>query len=104
MAVQYQSCDVVVFPSRLETWGLPITEAKALNKPLLVADLPYAHETVGNYSAVSFLQATDVQAWANAFVQIASGQHAFESHTCTLPEAPFAADWPQLWRLLTHGL
>ena len=104
MAKAYRACDVVVFPSRLETWGLPITEAKALNKPLLVADLPYAHETVGSCSAVSFLPVTDVQAWAKAFEQIACGQHAFGSQTRTAPEAPFAADWPQLWRLLTEGL
>lgn len=104
MAVAYQACDVVVFPSRLETWGLPITEAKALNKPLVVADLPYAHETVGNCSAVSFLPATDAQAWANVFEQMACGQHTFENHTSTAPEAPFAADWPQLWRLLTQDL
>lgn len=104
MTEEYQNCDVVVFPSRLETWGLPITEAKSLNKPLLVADLPYAHETVGNCSAVSFLPATDSRAWAHVFDLMASGQHTFGSQTRPAPEAPFAADWPQLWRLLTQGL
>jgi glycosyltransferase involved in cell wall biosynthesis len=104
MEEAYRACDVVVFPSRLETWGLPITEAKSLNKPLLVADLPYAHETAGDCSAVSFLPATDAQAWANVFEQIACGQHTFGSQTRTAPEAPFAADWPQLWRLLTQDL
>ena len=104
MAEAYRACDVVVFPSRLETWGLPITEAKALNKPLLVADLPYAHETVGDCAAVSFLPATDPQAWSNVIEQIVCAQHTFGSQTRTAPEAPFAADWPQLWRLLTQGL
>ena len=104
MAEEYRACDVVVFPSRLETWGLPITEAKALNKPLVVADLPYAHETAGNCSAVSFLPVTDAQVWANVFEQMARGQHTFGSQTRTTPDAPFAADWTQLWRLLTHGL
>lgn len=65
----YRACDVVVHPSRLETWGLPITEAKALNKPLLVADLPYARETVGNCAAVSFLSATDAQARATCLTR-----------------------------------
>jgi len=104
MAEAYRTCDVVVFPSRLETWGLPISEAKMQNKPLLVSDLPYAHETVGNCSAVSFLPPTDAQAWADVFAQIACGQHTFGSQTRTAPEAPFASDWPQLWRLLTEGL
>lgn len=104
MVAAYRACDVVVFPSRLETWGLPITEAKSMNKPLLLADLPYAHETAGNCSAVSFLPATDIQAWANVFEQLASGHYSFGSQTRNAPEAPFAADWPQLWRLLTQGL
>lgn len=50
----YESMDCLLFPSKLETWGLPITEAKGFNKPMLVADLPYAKETVGNYESVSF--------------------------------------------------
>lgn len=104
MLEAYRACDVVVFPSRLETWGLPITEAKTQNKPLVVADLPYAHETVGNCSAVTFLPATDAQAWATVFEQMVCGQHTFGSQTRTAPEAPFASDWPQLWRLLIEGL
>ncbi len=104
MTEEYRACDVVVFPSKLETWGLPITEAKTLNKPLLVADLPYSHETVGDYSAVSFIAAMDVKAWAVAFEQIACGQHTFGSHTRIAPKPPFAADWVELWHLLVQGL
>lgn len=55
MAKQYDECDCLIFPSRSETWGLPISEAKALCKPILAADLPYAHETVSNYDKVCFL-------------------------------------------------
>lgn len=104
MDMQYRACDVVLFPSRLETWGLPITEAKAHGKPLLVADIPYAHETVGNCEAVSFLPAQKVEAWATAFESLASGHWQFGLHTTPAPSAPFAADWTQLWRLLTDGL
>lgn len=50
----YNSTDCLVFPSKLETWGLPISEAKAFNKPMLLANLPYAKETIGNYEKVSF--------------------------------------------------
>jgi len=43
----YASADCFVFPSRIETWGLPITEYMAVSDgPLILADLPYAHETV----------------------------------------------------------
>jgi len=45
----YQACDVLLFPSRLETWGLPLTEFQRYKKPIFAIDLPYALETIGNY-------------------------------------------------------
>lgn len=104
MARHYAECSAVLFPSKLETWGLPITEAKALGKPLLVADLPYAHETVGSYDRVNFLSATDSTAWADAIVAVASGNLRWTGAVRTDPAQPFAKDWPQLWQLLTAGL
>ena len=50
----YSQSDVLIFPSLLETWGLPITEFKAYGKPMLVAELEYARETVGHYQNVCF--------------------------------------------------
>lgn len=42
----YKAAMCFVFPSRVETWGLPITEYMRLNGgKMLLADLPYAHET-----------------------------------------------------------
>ena len=42
----YKATCCFVFPSRVETWGLPITEYILLNGGrMLLADLPYAHET-----------------------------------------------------------
>jgi glycosyltransferase involved in cell wall biosynthesis len=54
MHEQYKEASSLLFSSRLETWGLPITEAKQHQLPMLVADLLYAHETVGEYDLVSF--------------------------------------------------
>lgn len=41
----YRTSDCFVFPSRVETWGLPISEYVAAHPggTLLLADLPYAH-------------------------------------------------------------
>lgn len=55
----YNEMDALVFPSKLETWGLPLTETKEYNKPIFVSDLPYAHETVGNYDKVCFIDLND---------------------------------------------
>lgn len=104
MYEHYAQCDMVLFPSKLETWGLPITEAKAMNKPLLVADLPYAHATVGTYVMVSFLPPNDAAAWAKAFEAVAAGKWEHLGNVGTTPYSPYASDWPQLWALLTEGL
>ncbi len=43
----YRRAGILVFPSRVETWGLPISEYMAANPAgrVLAADLPYSHET-----------------------------------------------------------
>ena len=54
----YKAATCFVFPSRVETWGLPITEYKLLNGGrMLLADLPYAHET--SEGGGEFFPATD---------------------------------------------
>ena len=56
----YQAASCFVFPSRVETWGLPITEYKLLNGGrMLLADLPYAHET--SEEKGTFFPATDAR-------------------------------------------
>jgi glycosyltransferase involved in cell wall biosynthesis len=104
MAINFAECDTVLFPSKLETWGLPISEAKALGKSLLVADLPYAHETVGSYADVSFLPANDIASWAKAIELVAAVLWDYDGSIGVEPAASFAPDWPHLWALLTDGL
>lgn len=57
----YNAINCLLFPSKLETWGLPIMEAKAFNKPMFLANLPYAKETVGKYNEVSFFDVNNPQ-------------------------------------------
>lgn len=55
----YKAASCFVFPSRVETWGLPITEYMLLNGGrMLLADLSYAHETSGGKG--DFFPVTDV--------------------------------------------
>lgn len=56
LVAAYSAADCFVFPSRIETWGLPISEYIACNPAgrLILADLPYAHETAAGRNAVFF--------------------------------------------------
>lgn len=92
----YGEMDCLLFPSRLETWGLPITEAKSLGKPMIIADLPYAYETVGTYDHVRFVDTADARALAD--IMIAANRDGWRSRlvkAAPIP-APFADNWSSL--------
>ncbi|WP_435419184.1 glycosyltransferase [Parerythrobacter aurantius] len=96
----YAEATVALFPSRLETWGLPITEAKGQGLPMLVADLPYAHETVGEYDLVSFFDPLSPDRLARLMEAIIGGTWQADGSTPTAPGGPFAANWDELWTML----
>lgn len=104
MAEQYASASAILFPSKLETWGLPISEAKAWGKPLLVADLSYAYETVGDYDQVSFLAATVPNTWADEIAAMARGAWRPDGATAPNVDAPFVNNWRDLWTFLVKDL
>lgn len=69
----YNYVDLIVFPSLLETVGLPLLEAAYLGKPVLVSDLPYAHEVLKNYEGAFFLNSNDGVEWAEMLSKYHSG-------------------------------
>lgn len=52
----YARIDALIFPSELETWGLPILEVGELGKPVLLRDTIYAHETAKNLVKKAFFK------------------------------------------------
>lgn len=50
----YTSMDALVFPSLMETYGLPIIEARQAGLPVLLADLPYGSEHHGKGETLLF--------------------------------------------------
>jgi len=56
MLREYIASDIVLFPSKLETFGLPLAEAASLGKPVFVLDKPYAHDVLSKYSGVYYLE------------------------------------------------
>lgn len=96
MTQHYREADALVFPSLVETWGLPLTEAKSHGLPLVVADLPYAHETVGVCDRVRFFDPRDAAALARLLKGLSDGSEAFQSHTLAVPAQPYFAGWRDL--------
>ncbi len=52
---------ILVFPSYIETVGLPLVEARCLSRPIIAADCEYARESVGEYDKVSYFSPFDVE-------------------------------------------
>ncbi len=101
MQSHYREASALLFPSRLETWGLPITEAKQHGLPMMVADAPYARETVGTYDLVSFFDPDDPTQLATRMEAMIKGTWQPDGNTRQEPMQPFAAHWDELWMLLT---
>jgi glycosyltransferase involved in cell wall biosynthesis len=99
----YTEADCLLFPSKLETWGMPITEFKVTGKPILAADLPYAHETVGNYAQAAFFSIfSDVQL-AAMMKQAAEGGVLFGPVSGQQVTQPFSQNWLELWEILLRS-
>lgn len=53
------AASVLLFPSFIETIGLPILEAMSVGAPIIAADTKYAREVVGGYQDAVFFSPTD---------------------------------------------
>lgn len=96
----YEEADCLLFPSKLETWGLPITEFKATGKPILAADLSYAHETVGSYDQVAFFDPENAEELADTMRSAASNVSIFSAVRAEEIAPPSSRTWAELWSLI----
>lgn len=94
----YNRTECLIFPSKLETWGLPISEFKVSYKKMILADLPYAHETAHNAKQVVFFNVNCAAELANFMKKV-----IMEDCKNTFIEAkdeeifePFCASWSEL--------
>jgi len=75
----YRKSQVLIFPSYLETWGLPISEAKDNGLVVFLANLPYAREVAGDYLNKFFFEPNSSKELSNLMI-------SFMESTLTIPE------------------
>ena len=93
----YNSIDCLLFPSKLETWGLPISEAKAFKKPILLANLPYAKETIGNYDKVSFFDVDNPQELADLINEFVNKTIQYQGNKYTFDKNDQLNNWNSIF-------
>lgn len=70
----FRHCDALLFPSYIETFGMPLLEAAMTGMPILAADLPYARQVLAGYEGAQFVDHTDPKAWADAISKLEKGK------------------------------
>lgn len=56
----YYRKTILLFPSYLETCGLPMLEAKAAGGRILASDMPFSHENLDGYENVMYFHYNDI--------------------------------------------
>lgn len=75
----YANSVALVFPSMIETVGLPLVEAAFCGCPIVVADLPYAREVLAKYPGVLFVNPSKPEDWAEAICSVVREPRRFDS-------------------------
>lgn len=100
----YEKADCLLFSSKIETWGLPLSEAKLYGLPIMVADLPYAHETVGKYCKVNFFNLQNINELSNLIVSAVNGDIVWYESSRASPQSLFVDSWPSLLNFLIQDI
>ncbi len=96
---KYMESTLVLFPSFIETFGLPLAEGAAFKKPILCSDLPYSREVLSGYPGASFIKYDEAQDWADG---ISKSLLDFESNSLNsnLWSFSYKTSWEDFFKLI----
>lgn len=75
----YQKCSILVFPSYVETIGLPLMEAAQYGKPIIVSDLEYSREVLAGYEGAKFVRFNNEKEWSQSIVEELKNQKEYKN-------------------------
>lgn len=101
----YAKADCFVFPSNIETWGLPITEYMDTNGgPMILSDLAYARNTARGSNCTTFFKPDDANELKERMKEVL--QENYVSYGPIAPaqgmKEPKADTWQELFDLLLN--
>lgn len=84
MLSYYKSSDLILFPSYVETFGLPLIEASYFKKNIIVSDCSYSREVLNGYNKANFVQFNDVISWGEAIIN--NMNHYCDDNEISIPD------------------
>lgn len=90
----YKSSNGLLFPSTIETLGLPLLEAAAFGIPIVVSNLDYAHEVIADYRGAIYVNSYDFKGWAKAIESVCNTSIRYQ------PIAPKESSWKNFFALI----
>ncbi len=83
----------LLFPSKLETFGMPLAEAAVCGSYILAGDTVFAHEVLENYKNVDYFDVSDPDILAEKMQDIIKNGFSYES----IPKNYFDGNVPEGW-------
>lgn len=77
--LDYYSKSILVFPSYIETVGLPLIEAKMHGAPIIVSDCSFSHEILNNYENAYFFNPFKVNELSSLMIDMISHRIKYEN-------------------------
>lgn len=90
----YKSSKGLLFPSTIETLGLPLIEAAKLGLPIIASDMDYAKEVLDGYTGVTFVPYNKYNQWAEKIKEICLKGKRFPAI------ADKTSSWPDFFHLI----
>ena len=91
----YKSCNLMLFPSYIETFGLPLIEAASFGIPILAADMNYAREVMVDYEGVKFLDYKDAKLWAKNIILLYNNRVRYKPYYFN-----YETSWKDFFKLI----
>jgi glycosyltransferase involved in cell wall biosynthesis len=83
---KFYTQSILLFPSFIETFGLPLLEARLHNGIILAADCPFSREILGDYENAYFFNPFNVQELVLLMEQVVTGKILHINRTNALAE------------------
>lgn len=94
----YKSSVGLLFPSTIETIGLPLLEAARFGLPIVASDVDYAKEVLDGYNGVVFVSYKDYTKWAELIKLICKNKSKYPSFESK------PSSWPLFFKLIDNIL